>query len=137
MNRVIRLAFGVLTAGFGVVWTALGQAQLPENFSVAQPKIPQHTINVMDFGAVADGKTPDTEAFKKALAAVEAAGGGVLDVPAGTYLTGPLQLVSDLELRVETGATIKFSDNRADYKLTEGGYEICMHADDAHDIAIT
>jgi polygalacturonase len=124
-------------AGFVLVSTAQGQAQLPENFSVVQPKIPEHTFNVMDYGAVADGKTLNTGAFKKALAAIEAAGGGVLDVPAGTYLTGPLTLVNNLELRVETGATIKFSDNRADYKLDEGGYEICMHAENAHDIAIT
>ncbi len=61
----------------------------------------------------------------------------MLNVPAGTYLTGPFQLISGLELHLDAGATIKFSDNRADFKLTDGGYEICMSATDCHDIAIT
>jgi polygalacturonase len=133
-----------MTRTFNIICIALlflsqahGQAQLPSDFTVAQPKIDRRTFNLMDYGAVADGKTLNTDAFKKAIAAANDAGGGVINVPAGTFLTGPMTLVSNLELHLDSGATIKFSDNRSDFALTDGGYEICIHAENAHDIAIT
>lgn len=43
-------------------------------------------LNVMDFGAIADGKTDNTAAFQKALDAAYKAGGGKVKVPGGTYL---------------------------------------------------
>ena len=136
MNRIIESICIALTVTLLASQTH-GQAQLPEGFSVAQPKIDRRAFNLMDYGAVADGKTLNTDAFKKAIAAVQTAGGGAINVPAGTFLTGPIQLVSNMEMHLDSGATIKFSDNRADFALTDGGYEICIHADDAHDIAIT
>jgi polygalacturonase len=134
MKRILAL---IVIFSIALLSRANGQAKLPENFAVEQPKIPQNHIKLADFSPAGDGKMLDTEAFKKAISAVQAAGGGVLDVPAGTYLTGPLQLVSNLELHLDKGATIKFSDDRSVYKLTEGGYEICLSATEAHDIAIT
>lgn len=41
--------------------------------------------NVMDFGAVADGETDNTEAFQKAMDAAWEAGGGIVWVPTGRY----------------------------------------------------
>ncbi len=50
-------------------------------------------VNVMDFGAKGDGKTNDTAAFKAAIAAVEAMGGGTVYAPPGYYcLTESLNL---------------------------------------------
>ncbi|MHB1457728.1 MAG: glycosyl hydrolase family 28-related protein [Armatimonadota bacterium] len=43
-------------------------------------------LNVIDFGAVADGKTDNTAAFQKALDTASKAGGGKVKVPGGTYL---------------------------------------------------
>ncbi|HOK77954.1 MAG TPA: glycosyl hydrolase family 28-related protein, partial [Verrucomicrobiota bacterium] len=45
-------------------------------------------LNVRDFGAVGDGKTDDTEAFRSALKAAGDAGGDVVFVPRGNYLIG-------------------------------------------------
>ena len=56
-------------------------------------------FNVLSFGAKGDGKTDDTEAFRAALKAASAAGGGVVFVPKGYYcLTDSLTLESDVAI---------------------------------------
>ena len=47
--------------------------------------------------------------------AVAAAGGGRVTVPAGEWETGPLHLRSNVELHLEEGAVLRFSDKAADY----------------------
>jgi polygalacturonase len=71
------------------------------------PKIPARNFKLTDFGAVGDGKTMNTEAFKKAFAAIEAAGGGKLVVPRGVFITAPFTLCSNLDLHLDAGAVIK------------------------------
>ncbi|MCC5839870.1 MAG: hypothetical protein JJT96_07090 [Opitutales bacterium] len=51
---------------------------------VAIPDVPV-VVNVMDFGAVADGSADNTNAFREAIDAAWAAGGGAVYIPAGTY----------------------------------------------------
>ncbi len=85
----------------------------------AEPKIPAHLLSLSDYGAVADGKTVTTGAFTKAIAAIKAAGGGTLNVPAGTYLTGPFQVTNNMELHLEKGAIIKATERFADYGLPD------------------
>jgi len=104
---------------------------------VALPRIPERTFVITDFGAVADGKTLATEAFRKALAACDRAGGGAVVVPAGEFLTGPISLVSDSELRIAKGATLRFSNDRGDFPSHDRRFADCISADDCHDIAIT
>ncbi|MDP9150208.1 MAG: glycosyl hydrolase family 28 protein [Myxococcota bacterium] len=66
--------------------------------------------------ATATGPIPaNTQAFAAAIAAATAAGGGVVDVPAGTWRTGPIHLASNIELHLEAGATVLFSQNVNDY----------------------
>ena len=78
-----------------------------EHVKPALPVIPNRTFTLTDFGAVGDGKTMNTEAFTKAIAAVEKAGGGKLVVPKGVFITGPLTLCSNLDLHLDAGAVIK------------------------------
>src|SRR5262249_88458 len=65
MNRVVRLAVAVFASGVGVASVARGQSKLPADFSVALPEIPKHTVSILDFGGVGDGKTSNTGAFGK------------------------------------------------------------------------
>ena len=65
-------------------------------------------FNVQEYGARNDGSTPATEAFRSAIQAAKAAGGGTVYIPAGTYLSGPIELVSNLVLEIDAGATVKF-----------------------------
>ena len=71
-------------------------------------------VSVRDFGAIGDGVSLDTKAVQAAIE--RAAGtGGVVNVPAGTYLCGSLWLRSNIELHLEAGAVIKGSPDIADY----------------------
>jgi polygalacturonase len=116
---------------------AAAQATLPSDFSVTLPEIPQRTFTLTDFGAVGDGKTLNTSAIAKAISACQKAGGGTVDVPPGKFLTAPFLLASNLNLHLEKGATILFSDNPGDFALTDGAFENCITLKDGHDIAIT
>ncbi|MGC4073307.1 MAG: glycoside hydrolase family 28 protein [Nibricoccus sp.] len=78
-----------------------------ENVRPALPKSPDRTFTLTDFGAVADGKTLNTEAFTKAIAAVDKAGGGRLIVPKGVFITAPFTLCSNLELHLAEDAVIQ------------------------------
>lgn len=87
------------------------------------PSFPDKQFNIVDFGAAGDGKTMNTKAIAKAIAACAKAGGGKVVIPAGIWLTGPIQLQSNINLHVERGALVIFSPNRMDYPLIETWYE--------------
>jgi polygalacturonase len=65
-------------------------------------------FNILDYGAHNDGSASATEAIRLAIQAAKAAGGGTVIVPAGKYVTGHIQLVSNLTLQVDAGATLQF-----------------------------
>jgi hypothetical protein len=66
----------------------------------------QNNFNIRDYGARSDGKTDDAPAIQAAIDACAKAGGGVVYVPPGDYLTGPLFLKSNIDLHIEAGATL-------------------------------
>ncbi|MGD0389077.1 MAG: glycoside hydrolase family 28 protein [Tepidisphaeraceae bacterium] len=116
---------------------AMSQATLPSDFTVARPSIPDRTFRITDYGAVGDGKTYDTGAIEKAIAACRNARGGTVDVPPGTFLTAPFALASNLNLHLEGGSTLLLSDNPDDFDLNKGQYESCITLKNGHDVAIT
>jgi len=65
-------------------------------------------FNVLDYGAHNDASVPSTEAFRAAIQAAKAAGGGTVYVPAGKYTSGPIELVSNLVLSFDAGAVVHF-----------------------------
>src|SRR3954452_10334683 len=83
--------------------------------AVAARKAGPLQYDVRSYGAVADGKTKATAAVKKAIDAAAAAGGGTIVFTAGTYLTGPIHLKSNITLLVDAGAVLKFSSDFDDY----------------------
>ena len=61
--------------------------------------------NVLDFGAVGDGKTDCTQAFQQAMDKMRNAGGGTVFVPEGRYvIKGTLQIPTSVTLRGEWAA---------------------------------
>ncbi|HUA63855.1 MAG TPA: glycoside hydrolase family 28 protein [Verrucomicrobiae bacterium] len=70
------------------------------------------SFNIVDYGARNDGSVPATDAFRKAIHAAHAAGGGTVFVPAGKYVSGPIELVSNLVLRFDAGAVVEFPAQR-------------------------
>ena len=81
--------------------------------------IPQRTFKITAFGAVGDGAVMNTEAFRATVQACAKAGGGRVIVPAGTFLTGPIELASRTALVLEKGAVIQASDKFADFGLPD------------------
>jgi polygalacturonase len=69
-------------------------------------------FNVLDYGAHQDGSSNSTEAIQSAIRAANAAGGGTVYFPPGTYVTGPIELVNNLALYVDAGATLRFPATR-------------------------
>jgi polygalacturonase len=65
-------------------------------------------FNVLDYGAHRNASAPSTEAFRAAIQAAKVQGGGTVFVPAGTYVMGPIEMVSNLTLYIDAGAVLKF-----------------------------
>lgn len=91
--------------------------------SVKEPVFNNKTYKVTDFGAVADGKTSNTVAFKNTIEKCAQQGGGTVAVPAGKYFTGPIHLESNVNLHLQEGAELLFSTNPADYPLVHTSWE--------------
>ncbi len=75
----------------------------------------QKYFNVIDYGAQNNGSNKNTLAIGNAIEAAVKAGGGTIFFPAGVYLTGPIQLKSNITILIDAGAVIKFSDDFDDY----------------------
>jgi DNA sulfur modification protein DndE len=87
--------------------------------AVAVPTFPDKSFSIKDFGGVGDGQTINTTAFAKAIETCSKAGGGKVVVPAGLWLTGPIQLQSNINLVVERGALIQFTGDRTQYPIIQ------------------
>ena len=84
---------------------------------VVVPSFPDKNFFIENYGAVGDGQTLNTEAFKKAIDACSKSGGGKVIVPAGLWLTGPIQLKSNVNLVVERGALIQMTKDHSQYPI--------------------
>ena len=69
----------------------------------------------MAFALYVFGLTPDTEMWQKAIDEKSAAGGGVVEVPAGEYVIGSLMLKDGVELRLAKGARLLGAVDDRDY----------------------
>jgi len=83
----------------------------------------QSVFSIRDYGAVGDGRTLDTPAIQAAIEACSRAGGGMVYVPAGGYVTGSVFLRSDITLYLDAGATLLGSLEVADYPVVDNRWE--------------
>lgn len=100
-------------------------------------------FDVTEFGATGDGKTLDTASINRAVDACHSAGGGMVYLPPGTYLSGTVILQSNVTLYVEAGATLLGSKSLADFSPQPGpaaggdaGQNHLIFARDAEDLGI-
>ena len=85
-------------------------AQVPGILSrIVPPTFPAQDFVITNYGAVGNGTTDCTPAFSNAIAACHAGGGGRVVVPAGTFLTGAIHLLGNVNLYVAQGGKILFS----------------------------
>lgn len=90
---------------------------------IKAPVFPARDFLITDYGAVGDGKTLNTEAFDKAIAACGKSGGGRVVVPIGNFYTGAIHLKSNINLHLADSAKITFSVDPVHYPKVFGRWE--------------
>ena len=116
------------------------------NMQIAETNFPDRTCRVTDYGAIGDGKAKNTTSFRKAILDCAERGGGKVIVPAGVWLTGPIELLSNIDLVLEKNAEVRFSTDFSDYLPPVFGrfegieyynFSPMVYANHAQNIAIT
>ncbi len=90
---------------------------------VVVPTFPDRSVSILDYGAIADGLTLNTQAFARAIEAISEKGGGRVIIPRGIWLTGPIALADNIDLHAESGALVIFSPNKDLYPIIETSFE--------------
>jgi polygalacturonase len=97
--------------------------------------------NPRTFGAKGDGTTKETAAIQQAIDTCEKEGGGTVTLGAGTYLSAPIVLKSNITLHLDKGATLLGSADHADYPAKNEfrtlGLQSLVSATNAENVAIT
>jgi polygalacturonase len=97
---------------------ALAALAVGTAIAVVEPSAVGHaaaaTFNVKDYGAKGNGTTVDSPAIDKAIAAAGAAPGGVVEIPAGNYLSRSIHLKSNVTINLQAGARIVASGSGID-----------------------
>ena len=110
------------------------------------PVFPSRVIKITQYGAVEGGTIKNTKAIEKAILACYDAGGGIVLVPAGKWLTGKVHLKSNINLHLDEGAELIFSDDPNDnlpavLSSWEGlecyNYSPLIYAYDCENVAVT
>ena len=94
--------------------------KMPE---VKQPTFPEYEVNIIEFGAKSDGITLNTQAINNAIQAVHLKGGGKVIIPAGLWLTGPIELLSNVNLYTERNALVLFTNDFEAYPIINTSFE--------------
>lgn len=118
-------------AGVAMLAVFIGEARGQHNEKYSWDNLPQvkrpvfkaDTFNIIDFGAKPDGNNVNTEHINKAIAMCSSKGGGVVLIPQGLWLTGPIELKSNVNLHISRSALLQFADDKSKYALTMGNYE--------------
>ena len=93
--------------------------------------------NVMDFGARNTGRELTTIQIQNAIDKCALNGGGVVYVPQGEYLTGTLNLRSNVEFHLESGAVLKATTDLSQYQKHNEQPAGVFYTEDSKNISIT
>lgn len=94
--------------------------EMPE---IQAPIFPSRIVNIVAHGAVGDAHTINTDAINAAIKTCANAGGGRVVIPRGIWMTGPIQLLDNIDLHLEKGATLQFIGGFENYPLMKGTWE--------------
>ncbi len=97
-----RIRFVLLLGSVAVLASVRAVSAAP-----ALPLIPDAVFNITNYSAAGDGVAVNTRAIQAAIDAASARGGGIVEVPAGVFLSGPVRLASGINLRIERGAVLR------------------------------
>lgn len=139
--KLLKIGFCLLSA----VTVLVCDAQKKSPVTVQSPVFRKDTFNIIKYGAKADGITLNTRAINGAIDACSKKGGGVVLVPAGLWITGPIELKSNVNLHLAANAVLQTTDDFSQFKLVASNWEGMpqmrnqspVYADNAVNIAIT
>jgi len=107
-----------------ILTSATAIAQQKQSLPVIQQvKFKKDTTSIVSFGAKGDGITLNTQSINKTIASVSQKGGGVVLIPSGLWLTGPIELKSNVNLHLKRDAILQFTADFNQYKLVQGNWE--------------
>ncbi|HWG20114.1 MAG TPA: glycosyl hydrolase family 28 protein [Terracidiphilus sp.] len=96
--------------------------------------------NILDYGARPDGKTINTASIQRAIDDAFQAGGGTVYLPAGTFLSGRIDLKSRVGLYFGAGCTLLGSKSLSDYHGSPGSVDASqrhlIYARDAEEVTL-
>jgi len=90
---------------------------------IKSPVFKKDTLSIKKYGAVSDGNTLNTKSINATINALSKKGGGVVLIPSGLWLTGPVVLKSNINLHLTAGATLLFTSDKKEYPLVEANWE--------------
>lgn len=90
---------------------------------VLQPSFKRDTFRITNYGAKSDGIFLNTTSINNAITACNKKGGGVVLIPAGFWLTGPVVLQSNVNLHLQKNALLQFTNDFFQYPIIEGNWE--------------
>lgn len=126
-NKLVAGMMAMVCLPGALLHAQTGKEKVPFSWNnlpvVEQPVFKPDTFNIIQFGSVADGLTLNTGAINKAIAACSEKGGGVVLVPGGMWLTGPVEMKSNVNLHIDRDAILLFTKDFDQYPLVEGTYE--------------
>lgn len=104
---------------------------LTTGITLAQPVLPKvlptnfkkDSLNIEKAGAVGDGIFLNTNAINNAISSLSKKGGGVVVVPKGIWLTGPIVLQSNINLHLKEGALLLYTTDFTQYPLVATNWE--------------
>ncbi|MEP6749594.1 MAG: glycosyl hydrolase family 28 protein [Bacteroidota bacterium] len=95
----------------------------------------QKIYNIEKLGAKGDGQTSNTLVIQQAIDDAHANGGGTIVIPAGKFVTGVIELKSNVIIQLNANASLLGSTKRIDYGPKNASALIV--ANDQHHIGIT
>ena len=110
---------GLLLGGACMQYVSVAQ-QLPV---IQQAVFKKDTFRIKEYGAVADGLTINTRAIQAAIDACSKKGGGIVLVPGGLWITGPIVLKNNVNLHLAKNALLQFSKDFNQYPLVKSNWE--------------
>ena len=132
---------GKLTAATGATMLSIEANSTPGDQEIADRLSGTKIYIVGDYGAIGDGKTLDTAAIQSAIDKCFHDKGGTVLIPAGDFLSGTLQLKSNITLHIASTGKLWGSPKRADYTAGNGvppgnGNIVFLYAVNANNISI-
>ncbi|MHA4845515.1 glycoside hydrolase family 28 protein [Flavitalea antarctica] len=100
-----------------------GYGQVTSLPTVKVPVFKNDSFNIIKYGAIADGLSLNTKSINSAIEDCNKSGGGVVVVPEGMWLTGPVVILSNVNLHLKRNAVLQFTSDFNQYSLVEGNWE--------------